>query len=75
MNKHKVTNEYLVRSNIKEGQNMTMNNKRLADILTEKGLGLNQKYGAPASSGDEITARETLPYKPSPRAKKLMDLY
>ena len=53
---------------------MTKHNKKLAEILEEKGLGLNQKYGG-SSNSDEVTEREQLPYEPTSRAKKLMDLY
>lgn len=50
--------------------------KKLADILADKGMGLNLKYGGSGNgASDEITERETFPYEKSPRAKRLLDLY
>lgn len=49
--------------------------KKLADILAEKGLGLNYKYGGDGTESNEIIEREDLGYKPTPRAEKLANMY
>lgn len=53
---------------------MPSNSIRLADILREKGIGLNHRHGGGAS-GDAPTDREVFPVQASPRARKLMDMY
>ncbi|HJA08201.1 MAG TPA: 4-hydroxyphenylacetate decarboxylase large subunit [Candidatus Mailhella merdigallinarum] len=54
---------------------MQATSRKLADILAEKGMGLNRTYGGTGGNENEIADRETFPYEPTPRAKKLMDLY